>query len=382
MAGRGKPCNAFAMRLPLSFLASLLLLTASCGDQGATSVIRTHEVFTTLTVPEGGIQSTDRSVAARDTCKRELVLDDQPVFLRRTYSNGVGNWQQGEDWFLRTGPRSGSSSSQYGFIFLHGAAQIVGDGAAYAQIAFVTRLLNELGGGFAVFPQALPLFDLRIFCPGSDEDAPEYGPPTPNAFRAQFMSAWLPPLPPNAPGSCYADPEGEQMKAWVPFFDEYVDRIERIVLDLHHRNRIPLEKIYLLGFSEGSVMAQRALISLASGDLRIGGGVGYDGIDVEVMASQETLAELGSPPLEILYFMYSEEPAILAPHADCLRQFPSLDVQLNRITGDEPARVHDVHLPLIQPTKLWIEASNKQSAAPAVEAAWLEALTEIQVKSE
>ena len=373
-------------------LICLLVAIKTGGCDGVDNndmMVSTRTVITNLTLPDDGLIVVDMSDTGTQACifrqdKRDVLLMEQILL-----NGNTSNWQKGENLYIAKDvpPGFNLSESEYAIVFLHGASEIIPtpplqpprigppcspEQNVNAEIAMVEELLDELGGGIAMFPQALPKFRFDVACLLSEAETiqcyegekKDY-----NAWCDPSNPQWLPPLEArDIIDTCYANVSA----AWYPFFDEYVSRVEEFVNEAHKELGIPFDRIYLLGFSQGAVMAQHALIALAANGIALGGGIGFDGAEVEMMASRDILEKL-TPDMtpNILYFLYSSPNARVA---QCLNAYPGLHVQVHNVANDtEKLPYHAVYRELVQPTKLWIEAKNKNETLPAVEEAWLKA---------
>ena len=350
--------------------AGLLFVATDCGDGASPPSIEytAVPVSTNLQVPEGEICGVAQNSSQGGA----------PVALRP----GGEGWQEGNNLLLRVASPSGSLP--YGLIFLHGAGETVPPNpdkppsrgfactpseAVPAEIGFVQQLLRDLGGGIAVFPQALPKFTVTIDFRAEAKRCPDCPVSLGSSICVSLpdQPRWLPPV--FVPDECYVDPGLRNMDAWEPFFEEYTRRIKKIAQNFQRHRGIPLEKIYLLGFSEGAVMAQRALIALANDGIRLGGGIGFDGMDVQLIASKETFENLRSPHPEILYFLYSACGADREAASSCLENYPGINLQFYQPPKDKNG-THSTYMALVEPTRLWIQARNKENERAEVQQAW------------
>merc|ERR1719362_2428324 len=224
--------------------------------------------------------------------------------------------------------------------------------------------------------QALPKFNNTIFYPEKPQDPVINGV---NAWAVPGYCAWTSFYRPS-PFPCYADPTASENQAWSPITREHQQRLRRHVHTLLSKG-IPPENIYVLGFSIGAVAAQQLLVGLAVEEhLHLGGGIGFDGADVDQIASSAAFAGLSSP-LPMLYFSYSEPPVMSEAWRSCLTNYPGLNLQLEKIDSANEKIPHAIYLELLETTLLWIQApGDKKAEAQQVQAAWRKGLEDILAK--
>lgn len=318
--------------------------------------------------------STDRSPSGyRDRATDEATRQQMsqlagyvPAFVETQLGPGAPGWQAGEDLILSS--ESNSDPKQHGFVFLHGAGQSADDAS---NVDFVSQLLERMPG-IAALPQALPKFNNTMWYPKTeDEDVV----PGVNALVVPNYPAWASFYRPD-PFPCFANKRDPRNSFWAEVEEENRARVKAYIA-LFIARGIPAKNIFILGFSIGAVAAQQILVDLAVTDGHVlGGGVGFDGADVDQIATKEAFARLRSP-VPMLYFMYSSPPAMAQSQASCLENYHGLDLQLYRVQSDSECVPHAVYPQFLDATLQWLQASSKEEVAPAVEAAWRKGLSEI-----
>lgn len=332
---------------------------------------------------------------ARKYAKNLFCLEYEPQqwYEQVSSPNRKGSWDSSFDILKETSPKG-----KYGFIFLHGAKDYQSNPD---NIKFVDALLQVLPGR-AVLVQAMPTYavdhvllknpiDLDNLPPGEAKEA--YGAtyddvlecrkqttaPAPcnpdclkkigfNASQNTFSSAmkgnqWF--ASDMAIGeddsSCYADPSkyDDAHKQWAKVGDYNADRIKKWVDTFTTKWKLRGENIYIIGFSLGAVMAARVGVELASKGIAIGGVIGIDGKNVEMIAPQATFAALKNS-LKMLYIIVGEEWD--KPPETCLRSFPNIELQFHGVSSKDQELQHSPYLQLLPLLKTWIKAGHDKQA--------------------
>lgn len=321
--------------------------------------------------PEGFREKQDD--AMRAVMQKSYNLSYLPAAVYNIYGHGDPGWQNGTDLILRSKHLS-ASEQQHGFIFFHGAGQT----SDYPDMVKFTKMLLDAFPGRAYLPQALPKFKMTMFAPKHIKDPVQIGV---NAFQhlqpgnisLPPYSGWVSMFRP-APFSCYANPAATENMAWAPVTKALHVRVRAVIRNWIHKG-IAASNIYLLGFSDGAPFAQQVLVGLASEEnLDLGGAVGFDGADVDQIASQAAFENLNSNP-NILYFLYSMNHTGLnnvTPMADCLMSYPNLDLQLYQKQSNNDV-LHAVYLQLYNATQLWL----KKAKPAIIRQAWQLGLAQI-----